>query len=192
MAIMHLTKPVDRSKHGSMKTKSNDLTLMEITRRFSTEESARDYFERLRWPNGPICPHCGNADKERIYKVTPNPEKKIRSGLYKCAECSDQFTVTVDTVCEDSHIPLNKWLIAFYMMCASKTQISALQVQRHLELGSYRSAWFMCHRIRFALQDIEPSDKLSGTVERTKPILAVKCAARGVGMLATKPQWCLL
>src|SRR5205823_2172452 len=63
------------------------------------------------------------------------------------------------------HIPLNKWLIAFYMMCASKTQISALQVQRHLELGSYRSAWFMCHRIRFALQDVMPTDKLDGTVE---------------------------
>ncbi|MBI3440413.1 MAG: IS1595 family transposase [Proteobacteria bacterium] len=152
---------------------------MQITQRFSTEEAARHYFERLRWPDGPVCPHCGNADRKRIYKVTPNPAKKIRAGLYKCAECRDQFTVTVGTVCEDSHIPLNKWLIAFYMMCASKTQISALQVQRHLELGSYRSAWFMCHRIRFALQDIEPTDKLGGTVEADETYIGGK--RRGMG-----------
>lgn len=162
-----------------MKKPSDDLTLMQITQRFSTEESAREYFERLRWPNGPVCPHCGNCDGERIYKVTPNVEKKIRAGLYKCAECKDQFTVTVGTVCEDSHIPLNKWLIAFYMMCASKTQISALQVQRHLELGSYRSAWHLCHRIRFALQEIEPQDQLSGTVEADETYIGGK--KRGMG-----------
>lgn len=144
---------------------NRELTLIEIAKRFSTEEAARDYFEKLRWPNGPECPHCGNANQDRIYKVTPDPKKKIRAGLYKCAECSSQFTVTIGTVCEDSHIPLNKWLIAFYMMCASKTQVSALQLQRQLEIGSYRSAWFMCHRIRFSLQDILPADKLSGTVE---------------------------
>ena len=162
-----------------MNTKSNDLSLMEIARRFSTEESARDYFERLRWPNGPVCPHCGNADQGRVYKVTPNLEKKIRAGLYKCAECRDQFTVTVGTVCEDSHIPLNKWLIGFYIMCASKTQISALQLQRQLELGSYRTAWFMCHRIRFALQDVTPTDKLDGTVEADETYIGGK--RRGMG-----------
>lgn len=162
-----------------MKTKTDDLTLMQITRRFSTEESAREYFEQLRWPNGPRCPHCGNVDQEHIYKIAPNPEKNIRPGLYKCAGCKDQFTVTVGTVCEDSHIPLNKWLIAFYMMCASKTQISALQVQRHLELGSYRTAWFMCHRIRFALKDFEPTDKLDGTVEADETYIGGR--KRGMG-----------
>jgi transposase-like protein len=156
------------SKHNQIPSGKNpkgDLTLIQIAQRFSTEESARDYFEKLRWPNGPVCPHCGNADQARVYKVTPNPAKKIRAGLYKCAECLQGFTVTVGTVCEDSHIPLNKWLIGFYMMCASKTQVSALQLQRQLEIGSYRSAWFMCHRIRFALQDIVPTDKLAGIVE---------------------------
>ena len=162
-----------------MKKPTDDLTLMQITQRFSTEEAAREYFERLRWPKGPVCPHCGNCDAERIYKVTPNPAKKVRAGLYKCAECTDQFTVTVGTVCEDSHIPLNKWLIAFYMMCASKTPISALQVQRHLELGSYRSAWFMCHRIRFALQDVEPQDQLGGTVEADETYIGGR--KRGMG-----------
>jgi transposase-like protein len=149
----------------SGKNLNGDLTLMQIAQRFYTEEAAREYFENLRWPDGPVCPHCGNNDQKRIYKATPNPKKKIRTGLYKCAECMGPFTATIGTVCEDSHIPLNKWLIGFYMMCASKTQISALQLMRQLEIGSYRSALFMCQRIRFALMDIEQSDKLSGTVE---------------------------
>jgi transposase-like protein len=155
-------------KHNHIPSGKNpqaDLTLIQIAQRFSTEEAAREYFEKLRWPNGPVCPHCSNADQARVYKVTPNPAKKIRAGLYKCADCLQGFTVTVGTVCEDSHIPLNKWLIGFYMMCASKTQVSALQLQRQLEIGSYRSAWFMCHRIRFALQDIMPTEKLDGIVE---------------------------
>ena len=170
------------SKHNpipSGKNPDGDLTLTQIAQRFSTEEAAREYFEKLRWPNGPVCPHCGNADQVRVYKVTPNLEKKIRAGLYKCAECLQGFTVTVGTVCEDSHIPLNKWLIGFYTMCASKTQMSALQLQRQLEIGSYRSAWFMCHRIRFALQDIMPADKLDGTVEADETYVGGK--KRGMG-----------
>jgi len=134
-------------------------------KRFSTEESAREYFEKHRWPDGPECPHCSNSAQDRIYRVTPNQEKKIRAGLYKCAECRQSFTATIGTICEDSHIPLNKWLIAFYMMCASKTQVSALQLQRQLEIGSYRSALHLCQRIRFALMDIDHADQLTGTVE---------------------------
>src|SRR5208283_4061288 len=156
-----------------------DLTLVQIAQQFSTEEAAREYFEKLRWPNGPVCPHCGNADQERIYKVTPNKAKKIREGLYKCAACGEGFTATINTVMEDSHIPLNKWLIAFYMMCASKTQISALQLQRHLELGSYRTAWFMCHRIRFTLKDAMPADKLEGTVEADETYIGGRVRGRG-------------
>ena len=159
--------------------KNEELTLMKIMERFSTEEAARKYFENIRWPNGPICPHCGNADQTRIYKIAANPKKKIRAGLYKCAECSDQFTVTVGTVMEDSHIPINKWLIAFYMICASKTQVAALEMQRCLELGSYRTAWFMCHRIRFALQDFEPTEKLGGIVEADETYIGGK--KRGMG-----------
>lgn len=158
---------------------SNDLTLMNMMQRFSTEEKARKYFEQLVWPDGPFCPHCGNADGERIYKVTPNQKKKIRAGLYKCAECKEGFTVTINTVMEDSHIPLNKWLLAFYMMCASKTQISALQLQRQLEIGSYRSAWFMCQRIRFTLRDAMPTDKLSGTVEADETYIGGRVHGRG-------------
>lgn len=128
---------------------SGDLTLLEMVRRFPTEDAARSYFERVRWPNGPICPHCGNADKN--YALTPNKKARIREGLFKCGTCDNRFSVTVGTVMESSHIPLNKWLIAFYVICASKSQVSALQLQRQLEIGSYRTALFLCHRVRFAL-----------------------------------------
>ncbi len=166
----------------------DELTLIEMTKRFSTEESAREYFERLMWPRGPVCRHCGNAAQSRIYKVTPNPAKKIRAGLYKCAECEESFTVTINTVMEDSHIPLNKWLIAFYMMCASKTQVSALQLQRQLELGSYRSAHFLCHRIRFALKEVVPAahGMLSGTVEADETYIGGKRRGLGRGYVANK------
>ena len=142
-----------------------DLTLLSVMARFTTEESAIGYFESIRWAKGRYCPHCGNADETRIYPLTANKAKKIRLGLYKCAECRDTFTVRVGTVMEDSHVPLHKWLIGFYMMCASKTQISALQLQRQLEIGSYNTALFLCHRIRFALMDMFPVGVLSGTVE---------------------------
>ncbi len=166
----------------------DELTLVEMTRRFATEESAREYFERLRWPDGPVCPHCGNIDAARIYKVTPNPERKIRAGLYKCAECQGGFTVTINTVMEDSHLPLHKWLIAFYIMCASKTQVSALQLQRQLEIGSYRSAWFLCHRIRFALKDVlpRPDDMLHGTVEADETYIGGLRRGHGRGYVGNK------
>lgn len=168
------------------KAAADDLTLIQIMQRFSTEEAARDYFEQLRWPSGPVCPHCGNSDDSRIWKVTANADKKIRAGLYKCAECNDQFTVTIGTVMEDSHIPLNKWLIAFYIMCASKTQVSALQLQRQLELGSYRSAWFLCHRIRFSLANASPADLLRGTVEADETYIGGKKRGKGRAYVGNK------
>lgn len=163
----------------AVKGSNGELTLMQIMARFSTEEAARSYFESMRWPNGPVCPHCGNCDKDRVYKVTENAKAKVRPGLYKCAECKEGFTVTIGTVMEDSHIPLNKWLIAFYIMCASKTQVSALQLQRQLELGSYRSAWFLCHRIRFSLLDSNPADLLKGTVEADETYIGGKVKGKG-------------
>jgi len=163
---------------------SNDLTLLEIMRRFSTEQAAREYFERIRWPDGPVCPHCGNT--ETNYARTANKKAGIREGMYTCKECRDTFTVTVGTVMERSHIPLNKWLFAFYMMCASKTQISALQLQRQLEIGSYRSALFLCARIRFALKDISPVGKLGGEVECDETYVGGKARGKGRGYTKNK------
>src|SRR6266513_1985112 len=151
----------------SMLPTPDDLTLDEIQSRFGTDEKARDYLEQIRWPNGVVCPHlnCKNADQKRIWKIEENAEKKIRAGLYQCAKCKKQFTVTVGTIFEDSHIPLRKWLIAWYLLCSSKKGISSLQIQRMLGLGSYRSALFMMHRIRYALKHPSFSKQLSGTIE---------------------------
>src|SRR5580693_8769531 len=142
-----------------------DLTLDEINQRFATDEAARAYWESIHWTNGPVCPHCKNADAKLIYNVTDNKDKKIREGLRHCVKCSKQFTATIGTIFEDSHIPLRKWLVAWYLVCASKKGISSLQLQRILDLGSYRTALFMTHRIRHTLKHPLVSKKLTGTVE---------------------------
>jgi transposase-like protein len=111
---------------------------------------ARTHLEALLWPNGPACPHCGNADPERITKLKG---KSTRPGVYKCNECAKPFSVTVGTVFERSHIPLNKWLLAVHLLSASKKGMSAHQLWRTLGFGSYRTAWFMAHRIREAMKD---------------------------------------
>lgn len=162
------------------------LTLDRITRRFATDDAARAYLEGVRWPNGPVCPHCRNADPDRIYKLAENAERKIRPGLYECAPCRKQFTVTVGTVFEDSHIPLRKWLIAWYLLCSSKKGVSALYIQRALELGSYRSAWFMMHRIRYALRDQAFGDKLSGVVEVDETYIGGRTRGTGHGYKGNK------
>lgn len=112
------------------------------------EDKARELFERIRWPNGPICPHC--REGEKVYKLKADKKKRIRPGLYKCGACSKQFTATVGTIFEGSRIPLSKWLYAIYLMCTSKKGVSAAQLQRDLGL-TYKSSWFMCHRVRMAM-----------------------------------------
>jgi len=150
-----------------MKTKpaQKDITLIQLFDRFATDDKARKHLEGVLWKNGVVCPHCKCNDQTRIAERTANPEKKIRAGLRFCSNCKSQFTVTVGTVFEDSKIPLRKWLIAWYMICSSKKGISSLQLQRILELGSYRTALFMAHRVRHALRDTEFAEKLDGTIE---------------------------
>jgi len=120
---------------------------------YSDEDKARTYFEGIRWPNGPVCPHCGNADASRIYAIAANPKHKVRAGLYECQDCHGQFTVRTGGVMESSHLPLTKWAVAWRLLSGAKKGMSALQVQRTLGIGSYRTAWFMCHRIREAMRD---------------------------------------
>jgi transposase-like protein len=124
-----------------------------------TESQAREYFERQRWSNGVECPHCNNKE------VTKLAGQAHREGVYQCNHCYEQFTVTVGTVMEDSHIPLKKWLMAFHLMSSSKKGISALQLKRNLGLGSYRTAWFTTQRIRLAMTKEPLRKKLRGTVE---------------------------
>jgi transposase-like protein len=117
--------------------------------RFQDPEKAREWLEAQRWPEGPICPHCGNANPD---KITGLKGKAHRPGLYQCAECREQFTVTVGTVMERSKIPLNKWLMAMHLMSSSKKGMSAHQLHRMLKI-TYQSAWFLAHRIREAMMD---------------------------------------
>jgi transposase-like protein len=111
---------------------------------FTSVEAATEYLEALRWPDGPVCPKCGESERKH-YLLKPTAKRKRR--MWKCAACRKQFTVTVGTIFEDSHVPLNKWLLAFYLLCASKKGMSAHQLHRMLGV-TYRTAWFMCHRIR--------------------------------------------
>jgi transposase-like protein len=120
---------------------------------FTNADAAREYLERLYWPHGPICRHCGNADPSRIHLLEG---KSTRRGVFWCNECGKPFTVTVGTIMEDSHLPLNKWVLAFYLMNSSKKGMSAHQIHRTLGI-SYKAAWFMCHRVREAMTDIDPN-----------------------------------
>lgn len=112
---------------------------------FTDEAKARAYFESIRWPNGPVCPHCGGT--ERVYGLEG---KSHRPGLYHCNDCSGSFTVTTGGVMESTHIPLTKWALAFRLYAASKKGFSANQLSRMLGI-TYKSAWFMAHRVREAM-----------------------------------------
>ncbi len=141
-----------------------------------TESEAREYLESLRWPDGAICGHCGS---DNVVKLAG---KATRPGVYKCRACRQQFTVTVGTIFESSHIPLRKWVMAFALMCASKKGISALQLQRMLGLGSYKSAWHMAHRIRHAMRNEPLKGMLSGTVESDETWVGPRLRGKGSGL----------
>lgn len=132
---------------------------------FTDEDAAWAHYEKTVWPQGPVCPHCGvvgeavrvEAKETKRTRTMKDGSKKVvtwsRRGLHRCTACGDQFTATVGTVFEDSHIPMHKWLLATHLMVASKMGMPALQLQRMLGLGSYRSAWFMAMRIRETMTD---------------------------------------
>jgi transposase-like protein len=144
---------------------ADDLNLISLAQEYADEDKARELLERLRWPSGAICPHCKNDGKAKpISKLTPKAGSKsaVRKGVYFCGACRKQFTVTVKTVFEGSHIPISKWLMAWFIVCSSKKSVSAHQLHRMMKL-TYKTAWFMAHRIRFALGGDET--KLTGTVE---------------------------
>lgn len=134
--------------------------MFDITNEIYTDANkAREHLEDIHWPHGPICPHCGNCDPERIKKLEG---KSTRPGVYKCNECRKPFSVTVGTVFERSHIPLNKWVLASHLMAASKKGMSAHQLHRMLGV-TYKTAWFMAHRIREAMkEDVASSGPIGG------------------------------
>jgi transposase-like protein len=131
--------------------------------RFQNEDAAFAFVEARLWPDGPECPHCGNADASRIRKMEG---KTTRRGLYNCRECRKPFTVRQGTIFESSHLPLHLWLQIIHLMCASKKGISTNQVQRVLSC-SMKTAWFLTHRIREAMRDgaFSPMGGDGGVVE---------------------------
>lgn len=131
---------------------------------FHSEEAAFSHLEKIIWGDAPVCAHCGGLD--RITKVKANPAKRIRVGLWRCGDCKKQFTVKVGTVFEHMRLPLHKALQAVYLMTSSKKGISAHQLHRTLEI-TYKSAWFLVHRIREAMRDgdFSPFGSNGGTVE---------------------------
>jgi transposase-like protein len=126
-----------------------------------TEDEARKILEGIRWPDGIECPHCQGKDVVRIN----GKSEKVRDGLLRCKGCRKQFTVTVGTIMERSHITLRQWVQAFYSMCSHKKGVSSLQLQRNLGLHSYRSAWHLTHRIRSAMREDPLASLLKGIVE---------------------------
>jgi transposase-like protein len=150
MAIIYLTNP----QLSAILSVERELERIRTMAKFSLdnpifkeENSARQYLEATRWPDGPVCPHCGCC--ENIYELNGEAH---RPGLYKCSACRKQFSVTVGTLFERSHVPLHKWVLTVHLLCASKKGHSAHQIHRMIGV-TYKTAWFMCHRIREAMKD---------------------------------------
>src|SRR5262245_41788024 len=132
------------------------LNISVIAKRFSDESAAWEYLEEMRWPNGPECPHCGSVG--HAYFIKPkNGHGETSTGkvsyrrLWKCAECRKPFSVLVGTIFERSHVPLSKWLMALFMMSASKNGVAAFEIHRTLGVTN-KTAWFLMHRIREAMK----------------------------------------
>jgi transposase-like protein len=151
-----------------------------------TEDQARDCIEKIRWSAGLCCIECGSVDD--VYKLSG---ESTRPGLIKCRACKAQFTVTVGTILEDSHIPLSKWIKAFHFMASSKKGMSVLQLQRNLGLGSYKTAWHLAHRIRYAMNNL--GGLLKGQIQADETYVGGrhKNVKRGRGT-DSKREFCLL
>jgi transposase-like protein len=131
-----------------------NMNLAEMMKDFSDESKCRAYLESLRWPNGVTCPHCKGT---KAYPIAKRDQ-------YVCASCEYQFSVTVDTIFHDTHLPLVTWLLATFLICEAKKGMSACQVQRSLGIKTYKTAWYLCHRIRAAMAEVH-KEKLGGVVE---------------------------
>jgi hypothetical protein len=138
------------------------MNLIDVTRKFATEDKCLEYIEAMRWPNGVGCVHCGVMNVSKITREASGKNK--RATIYQCLEkgCGKQFSATSGTIFNDTHLPLTKWFMAIAMICEAKKGISAKQVERHIGVN-YRTAWHLCHRIRAAMQ--EGGFMLTGEVE---------------------------
>ena len=153
----------------------NDMNLGRLLREFGSDDKCREVLEELAWPDGPRCPRCKSDKLSRVEK----------RHIYDCDSCRYQFSVTAGTIFHDTHLPLAKWFAAVYLMCESKKSISARQIQRMLPVASYKTAWYLCHRIRKAMQEANPKP-LKGTVEYDETFVGGKTRHMGRGYMGNK------
>ncbi len=152
--------------------------------RFQNEDAAREHLEALHWPEGPTCPHCGSLAATRLppqkgRKTKAHPEGAIRKGVVQCNDCREQYTVTIGTVFESSKVGLHKWLYVNHVLCSSKKGTSAHQIARNIGV-SYKTAWFMMHRIREAMKDVDsgPLGGFGSTIEADETYVGGKAKNR--------------
>jgi transposase-like protein len=150
------------------------MKLIDVTKQFQTDEQCLDYIEKMRWPHGVGCVHCGSMS---VSAITRTAGKNKRTRIYQCLEkeCGKQFSATSGTIFNDTHLPLTKWFMAIALICEAKKGISAKQVERHLGVN-YRTAWHLCHRIREAMKD---GGLLTGVVEADETYLTPKKPRKG-------------
>jgi len=151
------------------------MKLIDITKKFTTDDKCLNYLEQMRWPNGELgCVHCGEIG--RVSKITRESKgKNQRTRIYQCLACGKQFSATSGTIFNDSHLPLTKWFMAIALVCEAKKGISAKQLERHLGVN-YRTAWYLAHRIREAMQE---GGMLTGVVEADETYLTPKKPRKG-------------
>ncbi|MBZ5701403.1 MAG: IS1595 family transposase [Acidobacteriia bacterium] len=141
----------------------DDMNLVELLEKFADDEKCRAYLEALRWPDGAMCTRCKS---EKVYRI-------LKRDQFVCDSCKYQFSATAGTIFHDSHLPLWKWFLATYFMAESKKGMSANQLKRTLAV-SYKTAWYLCHRIRKAMQEANPRP-LKGTIELDETWIGGKC-----------------
>jgi len=154
------------------------MNLIDVTQQFKNDDDCLAYLESMRWPDGIRCPVCGC---NRISKITRKAaSKNKRTRIYQCLEptCKQQFSATAGTIFNDSHLPLTKWFMALALVVDAKKGMSAKQLQAHLGLGSYKTAWYMAHRIRKAMENKESAD-FSGIIEMDETYLGGKLRGQG-------------
>jgi transposase-like protein len=157
-----------------MTKQKQEMNIMKLIDQYSTEDECRDALEALRFPDGVICPHCQSKSISRLQT----------HHIYECNSCGYQFSVTVGTIFHDSHLPLQKWFVAVYLMIESKKGISANQMKRTLNV-SYKTAWYLCHRIR-ATMLTEAGKQLRGIVEVDETWVGGKTQGTGHGFKGNK------
>jgi len=151
------------------------MKLIDITKQFTTDDNCLDYIEKMRWPNGVCCIHCGVLNVSKITREKKGKNQRTR--IYQCLEkeCGKQFSATSGTIFNDSHLPLTKWFLAIALICEAKKGMSACQLQRHLGVN-YRTAWYLAHRIREAMQE---GTLLGGVVEADETFLRPRKPRKG-------------